>query len=109
MLQFQEIEERAAAVKNLVIEEQASTPIVTHDKSMDRSMRSEESKNCSDHNSLNQLSCISYQEDEFEVTRFIDSSVSEEFLNETPVKQIGSSSGQKIILGSYQEDFYYEN
>ena len=42
------------------------------------------------------------------MTRFLDCSVSEEFLSETPVKKMGSSSGQKIVLGTPGEHYSEE-
>lgn len=45
----------------------------------------------------NLCSSISYQEDEFFVTRFIDTSVSYELLSDTPVKAASSESSQKIV------------
>ena len=69
-------------------------------------------KRSSSNSSVNNIqsfsgSSISYEDDEFEVTRFInDQSInSEEFFPfDTPVKHIGSESGQKIVLGA-KDDF----
>jgi len=61
-------------------------------------MKSEQSKNGSDRDIKFSESSISYQDDEYEVTRFIDTSVvTEELLSVTPVKHMCSESGQKIV------------
>lgn len=49
-------------------------------------------------------SCISYHEDEFSVTKFVNyddhnSQINYEILSDTPVSKMNSDSGQKIVRG----------